>query len=459
MRGKVTIGVLIAFFSLLLQPMGVHATGRQAAESDGMELWEAMEIAITNNPLLRGRSLETDKAELEEKIAKGTGLPRLELSGSSSFSEYPTTVVPIREVGVFPPLDTQVNRVELSLSSPIYSGGKIESLFTLARKNREASEEDYLGLRQDLLFNVVAAYGKAFHFRHLGRSQERRILSLEKEEELLQLRLKQGRTAKLDLLRLQTQLSQARHDFLVIKQAEADALSQLGSLLGGSEPVKGIQEIAPLPNGGSQESAVSEDLLERNPFIKKASLLIEASEAKVGIARGETKPQVEIFGKAMAATGQDWDVYDDWQAGIRFNFVIWDASIKKNRVAQALLEKERTEFLAKETRNRVLAEAREAHGKLKEAKSRLETASMQTHEAEEALKIEKLRYEAGETTITDFLGAEWSLWVALANAHQASYDLVLSQAAILRALGELSPDRFKAGNPQTLKSISKRQGY
>lgn len=444
MRGKVAIGTLFALFSLLLQPMGAWATGREATESDGMELWEAMEIAIANNPLLKVRSLETGKGELEEKIAKGMGLPRLELSGSSSFSEYPATVVPIREVGTFPPLDTQVNRMELSVSSPIYSGGKIESLNVLARKNKEASEEDYLGLRQDLLFNVVAAYGKAFHSRHLGKSQEKRILSLEKEEEFLQLKLKQGRIARLDLLRLQTQLSQARHDFLAIKQTEADALSQLGALLGIPKPAKSIQEVTPLLHRGSLGSQVSEDLLERNPFVKKANLLIDASEAKVGVARGETRPQVEIFGKATAASGQDWDVYDDWQAGVRFSVSLWDASIRKNRVAQALLEKEQAQFLAEEIRNKVLAEAREAQGKLEEAKSRLETASMQTREAEEALKIEKLRYETGETTITDFLGAEWNLWVALSNTHQASYDLVLGHAAILRVQGELSPDRFRA---------------
>ncbi len=444
MRGKIAIGVLLTLFSLLFQPLRGDATGVETSGTDGIGLFEAMKIALAENPLLKGRSLEMRKGDLGEKIAKSMGLPHLELSGSSFFSEYPTTVVPIREVGVFPPLDTQIKRVELSVTSPIYSGGRIESLYVLARKNREVAAEDYRGLSQDVLFNVVATYGKILHSRHLGKSQEMRIHFLEREEQALKLSLEQGRSARLDLLRLQTQLSQASHDLFVVKQAEADALSQLGVLLGRSEPVMGVREMVPMPDGGSPGEIVSEDILGQNPYVRKAALLTEVSEAKAGVVRGESRPQVEFFGKAMATSGQDWDAYDDWQAGIRFNLSLWDGSIQKNRVAQSLLEKEQAQFLATETRNQVLAETREAMGKLGEAQSRLETASRQTREAEEALKIEKLRYEAGETTITDLLGADWNLWTAIANAHQASYDLVIGKALVLRARGELSPDRFAA---------------
>jgi outer membrane protein TolC len=74
-------------------------------------------------------------------------------------------------------------------------------------------------------------------------ASEKRIGALEDRERSLTLLLSEGRIPKLDLLRLQTQLSQARHDHIVIEQAEKDALSLLGTLTGNEFPIGSVAAI------------------------------------------------------------------------------------------------------------------------------------------------------------------------------------------------------------------------
>lgn len=442
MKHKFLTGVLATVFMLLFCLPQMAPAATEGPEDLELNLRQAMELAETNNPSLRKVLLEIRKWDLETAIAKGSRMPHLDLYGSTTFSDYPAMVTSIRGPGVFPPLDTHITRFELVMTLPLYSGGKLQSAEALARNGLQASEEDYHGRRQDLLFNIVTVYGKSLHFRRLSEATGKRIQALEKEESLLKQRFEQGRAARLDLIRLQSHLSQARHEALVLAQGEADSLSLLGTMTGSPEPVESVRDIEYLHFPEIDSISIPEDFPADNPDVLKSEALHAVAEAKAEMARGDTMPQVGLFGKALASSGQNGDIYDDWQVGIQVNIPIWDASVRRNRFEQALLESEQAKLLREETLNQVLAEAREATGDFLKALSRLETASQQTMESEEVLRIEKLRYETGESTITDLLSAESALWVAVANNHQASYDLIVGRARIMRVLGALDPERF-----------------
>ncbi|NCB75339.1 MAG: TolC family protein, partial [Clostridia bacterium] len=96
-----------------------------------------------------------------------------------------------------------------------------------------------------------------------------------------------------------------------------------------------------------------------------------------------------------------------------------------------------------QTQNQILNEAREAAGAVRESRSKILTADKQQEEAKEALRIEKLRYETGENTITDLLSAESELWAAAASKSKAYYEKISSEANVLRILGKLSPQRMR----------------
>lgn len=428
----------------------------QAGEPLGLE--QALQRAVAANPALRGQDVELQRQTIERDIARGRRWPNVDLNGGYTHYAYPTLVTPIRAPGVFPPFDRDIANVGVALTLPLYAGGRLVAGESLAEHNREAAREGLRGATQDLLFNVAATYTKALHLRDLQASASARIRTLETEETHLEQRLAQGRAAKLELIRLQTQLSLARHDLLAITQGERDARSLLAVLLGATDPLPPLADSAPMraPLPTSRDEALNA-ALQRRPELLKARALAKAASDKLDIARGEQRPQINLVAKAQETAGSNWRGYDDALIGVQITIPVFDGSIRRNRVAQAALEQRKSELLIEQTTHELTSEIEQAVGAVAESRARLDVAGQSEREAEEALRIESARYESGESTVTDLLGAEAALWSARVNRLQAGYDITVSQARVLRAIGDLTPQSFGSDSGARPSSIGNSQ--
>lgn len=418
--------------------------GRAALAADSLSLWEAMERAAQSNPAIKSQQVEVDRQTLEQDIARSQHLPKVDLNAAYTRYAYPTFVTPIRETNVFPPMDRDIANIGLALNLPLYSGGKLVAGEALAAHNREASAQALRAGGQDLLFNVAATYTKALHFRQLVKVLDARIKALQQEEKDIGLRVREGRAARLELIRLQTQLSQARYDRVSVAQGEKDALSLLAALLGEGGPAPTLVELgasAPVLPVSAEEAL--RRALQQRPDLLRLDAVGRAAQQKTAIARGERLPQINLMAKAQESTGGDWEGYDDWQMGVQLSLPVFDGGIRKRRVEQAGLEQRQNALQQEDARNRIASEIEQAFGALSESRARLEAATQGEIEASEALRIETLRYHSGENTITDLLGAESALWAATASRLQAGYDITVSQARLLRVTGELAPDSFR----------------
>lgn len=417
---------------------------KAAFATESLPLWEAMERAARFNPAIKSQQVEIDKQTLEQGVARSQHLPKIDLSADYTHHAYPSLVTPIREAGVFPPLDRDIASIGLALTLPLYSGGKLVAGEALAAHNREVSVQALRAGGQDLMFNVVATYTKALHFRQMGKVLDVRIVALQQEERDIGLRIQQGRAARLELMRLQTQLSQARYDKVSVNKGESDALALLAALLGDSGAVPVLPELeATAPQLPASAEAALDRSLQQHPDLLRLEAMDKAAQQKTAIARGDRLPQINLLARAQETAGSDLEAYDDWQMGVQLSLPLFDGGIRRRRVEQASLEQRQNTLQQEDTRNRIASEVGQAFGALSEARARLELATQSESEASEVLRIETLRYHSGENTITDLLGAESTLWSATASRLQAGYDITVSEARLLRAIGELGPDSFK----------------
>ncbi len=418
--------------------------GKVALAADSLSLWEAMERAAQSNPAIKSQQVEVSKQTLEQDIARGQHLPKVDLNAAYTRYAYPTFVTPIRDTNVFPPMDRDIANIGLAMTLPLYRGGKLVAGEALAAHNREASVQTLRAGGQDLLFNVTATYTKALHFRQLVKVLDARIKALQQEEKDIGLRLREGRVARLELIRLQTQLSQARYDRISVAQGEKDARSLLASLLGESGPVPVLSELsATAPALPVSADEAMRRALQQHPDILRLDAMGRAAQQKTAIARGDRLPQIDLVANAQETAGSDWKGYDDSHIGVQLSLSLFDGAIRKRRVEQAGLDQRQNALQLEDARNRLTSEVEQAFGALSESRARLEAATQGETEAAEALRIETLRYHSGENTITDLLGAESALWSATASRLQAGYDITVSQARLLRVIGELAADSFR----------------
>ena len=444
-----------------LLPLLVALLGGWAGAAEPLRLDQAMAHALDASPALRAQQLELQRQEAEREIAAAQRLPRVDLAAQAFHAANPTLVAPIRRAGSFPPLDRDVAAVELALTLPLVTGGRLDAAEALAGHGRDAAAAGLRVAEQDLLLEVAATYAKALQLRDMQAVAHARIAALQAEQLQRQRRFDEGRAARLDLMRLQTQLSQARHDLLVVEQGERDARALLAALLASTDP---LPPLAPLPAelmstpsrqrdadpagpGGAEtevdavDRAVDHALAQR-PELRRAQARVQAADAQRRIAESALAPQLSLVAQASASTGGDLHGYADGRVGVQLAIPIFDGSIRRQRASQAALERERQSLAAEDLRHRLAAEVRQAHGALRESHARLAVAAQGEREAEEALRIESARLDAGEGTVGDLLAADAALWAARVARLQAGYDGVVARARTLRAAGELDAQDF-----------------
>jgi TolC family type I secretion outer membrane protein len=417
--------------------------GYAVQAADALTLEAAVSRAIKANPQLQAWRFERDAVSLEKDIARGQHYPALELGASYTRYSDAALIHPIGEAGTFPPFSTEVVNAGLSLRLPLYAGGKLVAGEQLATYREQDATQQLRRTEQALIFNVVSTYAKALQLADLSKVQARRLRSLAAQVREILRKQEEGQATRLDALRVRSQLSSAQVDHAATLQGEQDALTLLAALM--DQPSLDA-ELATTPAMLLTIPPSIDHVLrlahEQHPQIAQARAQLESAQARVDIARGDGRPRVDLLANTQTRRGDDWEGRDDWDVGVALSVPLFDGGVRRSRVDQANARRLRAQQDLRDTVNQVSSEARAALGGLNTASAQLEAALRGLEEAEEAMRIESLRYDAGRSTVTDLLSAEAARWSAMAALNQAKFDGFVAQVRLLKALGELKPDAF-----------------
>jgi outer membrane protein len=419
---------------------------RPAWATEALTLPQAIHEALAHNPGQAAQRLDVQRAEKGQEAARGARLPALDFSASATRFGYPSLVVPIREAGVFPPLDETIYDYGVALKLPLYAGGRLDQGIALADLGREISvERERLGA-QGLIFNVGSVYLKILHLHRLDDAYGARIASLESQERRVRLRVDVGKAPRLDMLKIGVQLSKARHDRLRVRNARHEAYTLLYNLMGrGDGPAETpLRAYVAVEGFEWRLDALQRSARESRPELRIAEREAVAAAAQAGLARSERLPDVALVGGYRERAGADTDFHDDWSVGLRLSVPLFDGGVRRSRVAQAVLATERARRIAEQERLDVDRQVQDAWNRHDESRSRLAVTERSVQESDEALAIEKLRYDQGVGTITDLLNAESALLTAQADRLQAEFDLIVARVSLLRAGGRLDAERLLA---------------
>jgi len=438
--GGKPILVAVAVTTLLF----ANAGARAQEPAPTLTLPEAIRQALESNPKQVSQRLEVQKSENEQRAAHGAKMPSLDLTASATRYGYPTFVYGIRQLGVFPPLDDRIYDYGVALKLPLYAGGKLSQGVVLADLGKEISlERERLGV-QELTYNVSTVYLKIEQLAALEQAYDARIDSLDSEEKRITLLRRVGRAAKLDYLKINGQLTKARHDRLQIENRRQEARTLLYQLMGRERPAQETplaRYVAAAAPAGKLEG-LKQEAFAQHPELRIAEQQSAAGAAQEAIARGGRRPALSLVGGYGERSGADWRFYEDWAVGLQFSVPVLDGGVRRARVDEAVLAREQARQGVEQARLDVARQVQDAWDAQAEAESRLQVTATSIAEAAEALAIEKLRYEQGVGVTTDLLNAETTLLTAQADRLQAQFDLIVARLGLLRATGALDPERI-----------------
>ncbi len=434
--------VIAALSSVLL----MHVTAHAQEAIPVLTLPEAINQALAHNPGQATQRLEVQKAEQEQNAARGALWPSLDLGASVNRYGYPTSVIPIRELGKFPPLDDTIYDYGVALKLPLYAGGKLQQAEVLADLGSEISrEQERLGA-QALIYNTSSVYLKILHLSRLDDAYSTRIASLESQEKHIALRVKVGKAPRLDQLKINVLLAKARHDRLQIANRREETYTLLDNFMGRTRDANKPALITYAPASVSPWilADLRQEARAQRPELKITERRVETGEAQIKMARGERLPNLSLIGGYKERSGADTASFDDWNVGVQLSLPLIDGGVRRSRQEQAVLAREQARNAAEQTRLEIDKQVQDAWNAQEESALRVQVTESSVREAREALDIEKLKYAQGVGVITDLLNAETALLTAQADRLQAEFDLIIARLNILRATGQLTPERVTA---------------
>jgi len=335
-----------------------------------------------------------------------------------------------------------VFQANLTASYEVDLFGRVSSNVSAARNDAASIEATYRSVLLSVQADVAQTY---FRLRATDAELEtlnRTVKTREENVKVNQRRFDLGDIGEFDLARAKTELATTRAEAIGLQRQRVTTEHALAVLLGkpaasytaGVSPLLDTSLMPAIPAG------LPSSLLERRPDIAAAQRAMEASNARIGVARSAMFPALALNASAGGASGNTVaDVFKwssrSWVLGALMSMPLIDGGRNKSNItrSEAALEESVGTY-----RQNVLVAFAEVEDNL----AGLRILAGQTVQIEDALVsarrssdlAEKL-YAAGRSSYLDLLDAQRNLAAVERSAVQLRGNRAVTTVALIRALG------------------------
>jgi outer membrane protein len=326
---------------------------------------------------------------------------------------------------------------EISLTLPLYTGGKLEGQVNQAKLNVTVADWTIESNRQQLKLAATNGYFSVLEAQMQVAVDLDSVNDLQAHLNNVQAQYNVGTVAKLDVLTSKVNLANAQQTLIKQKNTYDVAVASLNNVMGLPQDteLKIKDNLTYKPYDTALNDCI-QYALQHRPEIIQADLNVKVQQEAVGIADSSNKPTVNL--SAMT----DWN--DTKFAGTRNNnssigisasWNFFDFGLTKSKVTEANASVAKAVAQAKQERETVMLDVRTAYLNLREAEKRLATTKVTVEQGQENYKIAQVRYTSGVGTNVDVMDAETALNTARTNDIQALYDYNTSKATLDKAMG------------------------
>lgn len=413
--------------------------------ADGpMTLKNIVVYALQNNPRLKAASIDVTSEGETVQIAEGERRPRLDAQMAATRSRYDSPLSPISGKpgpgASFPDFSNPVYDAGVSFSLPLYRGGRLERNVAVAHLRQSAAMDALSTSKEDLLFNISTLYFKTLQLEKMKASAEAMVSQLEAHHKNALSFHQSGSIPKLDVLKSEVELARSRHNVNVVSNSLENAMEALKSLMGIEDTSARIElakyqaRIFPFP---PEDESITAALSKRSE-LSAIRTRIKIFEERALIASGKRLPNVTLTGDYGGRSADDMKLNENWNASLRMSVPILDGGTIAHEAAKETMEMEKAKEEERALRINITREVKEARLGVDLAEKRIETLTPAVTAATEALRVERLRFGAGQGSSTDVTDAAVSALRIENDWSQAIYDRDANLVALARAMGELS---------------------
>ncbi len=419
---------------MTMLPLALMAKIALAAslQSGPISLEDALRIAEQNAYSLRLSDTVVEKARQRAREVKGNLGPKVNLDASyTRYDKVPS--------GGFGGAEIDSKDGRLSLTMPIDVAGVTGKAVRAAEKNIQAAQASRDAARNDLRQVVKKAFFAVLQAEEAIKVVEESLLRSKERLKNAQAELAAGSRAKVDVIRLETQVSQAEADLITARNNAELARSALNNAL--SRAIETPVELKPQPLWrpvDQDEESLFAIAKENRPDLRSLRL---QNEVLSFVRLSEERGGVPSLNFNAAHTRSFGGSSTPLTSGtLALSIPIWDSGITRARVKAARQDEEAIKLTLEQAMLGVSLEIRQALANLRNSDARVKAAEHQVELAAETYRLTTIKFDAGEGIPLEVADASTQLTQAKTLLVNARYDYLRAIADLERAVGrDLTP--------------------
>jgi multidrug efflux system outer membrane protein len=331
---------------------------------------------------------------------------------------------------------------QLTASYEVDLFGRVSSSVSASRNDAASIEATYRSVLLAVQADVAQTY---FRLRATDAELEtlnRTVRTREENVKVNQRRFDLGDIGEFDLSRARTELATTRAEAIGLQRQRATTEHALAVLLGkpaasytaGASPLLDTALMPAIPAG------LPSSLLERRPDVAAAQRAMEASNARIGVARSAMFPALALNANAGGTSGNTVaDVFKwssrSWVLGALMSMPLIDGGRNKANIARSEAALEESVGTYRQNVLVAFAEVEDNLAGLRILSGQTEQIDAAVVSARRSADLAQKLYDAGRSSYLELLDAQRNLAAVERNAVQLRGNRAVTTVALIRALG------------------------
>jgi len=265
-----------------------------------------------------------------------------------------------------------------------------------------------------------------------------------------------GVGTRFDVLQAQVTLSNEQQNLTNSLRDQRTAQRRLAEILSANELIN-LTAADPIEPVGSWLLSLDETIVaafQNRAELEQQLVQRDLSDEQRKLALASVRPNLNLFAtynvSGLVTEDKSWQAVRGWAdgytMGLRFRWNLFDGGAARAAARQSIIDGEIAETRFEELRNQIRREVEEAFFSLEASFENISTAELGVEQAKEALRLARLRFQAGVGTQLEVIQQETDLTRAENNFLTAVIDYNRSLSELQRAVSNL-PNRNLSDNP------------
>jgi len=412
-------------------------------ENQPITLAQALELARRNNRDLQVSLLELERSRYALREAEASLLPSVSVSSditrSQSANGQLSSELQERQTGISSPDDAGTSfNGQAQLSYELYTSGLSKARRNAAREQVRVDEFAVETRSEEIRLNVATEYYNLQQSDEQVRIAQSAVQNSEaslRDAEALE---RAGVGTRFDVLRSQVNLANAQQDLTNARSQQQIARRRLATRLSLAQAVN-ISAADPVQLAGLWNPTLEQSIVlafQNRPELQQQLAQRNISEQQRRQALAELGPQVNFVASynLLDQFDDEISITDGYSIGVRATLNLYDGGASRARANQSRVNIAIAETQFAEQRNQIRFQVEQAFSTQQSSLENVQTANTALEQAREALRLARLRFQAGVGTQTDVINSENDLTRSEGNRVTAILDYNRALAQLQRSV-------------------------